>query len=426
MPKQRKNFEILSLEKRRAALNMVVPFGRGYVVGGASASPGGVIAMSLAADAQEALGKVSLQPEGAAPTSIDQVIPKDSDFIYPLFRALSASLIPGYWVDFSGSGVLQKAVPLFLGQTVYKNHGESAGYWGGCQFDVEKWLGSVSQAEWDAKGEKVGGVAGVNVEMKIDALMNPRIARGLLMKPPAIHSCSETVLFDFDYSHPDLVEQERFWRMLGEEVEGEIVRFKVTEIVGLQELSLVFQGADQIAKQIPGDDEEVDDEFTDPRQGKTFSAPPLRLTDKKETTVKLTAEQKKKLGLESQTSDDVPDVLVLGAVDALMASLTERATSADTIVSAQRAEVLRLATLAEGVGEADQRKLAPEIAALIEKADPSQLPGLTTLYQSKAEAQFSRICQKCGSKQVSGRSSVESAEEARELAAEADDDTHLL
>jgi hypothetical protein len=421
-----KNLEVLSLARRQAAVKMVVPFGAAYVVGGAAGTPNAVISMALEQSSQEALSKISLQSEPGA-QSIEQVLPKDSDYIYPLFRALSKAIIPGYWVDFSRDGVLEKAVPLFLGQTVYKNHGESVGIWGSRQFDVEKWLGSVSQAVWDPKGDKVGGVSGVNVEMKIDALMNPRIARGLLMKPPAIHSCSETVLFDYDYSHPELVEQERFWRMLGEEVEGEIVRFIVTEIVSLHELSLVFQGADQIAKQIPEDTDEGDgdDDYSDKRQGNHFGAPPIvRINDKtKEITMKLTEAQRqalKKLGLVVPEGEDIPEALALSLVDALAA----KATSADAIVAASRAEVLRLATLAEGAGEGDARKLDPAIAGLIEKADSSQLPSLSTLYQEKAAKAFPLTCAH-GHPATQGRSSVEKPEEATGLAAD-EEDTHLL
>lgn len=416
-----KGLEVISLAKRRAAVNMIVPFGSSYLVGGAAATPSAVLSMALEQTSVDALKKISLQPAEGAAQSIEQVLPKDSDYIYPLFRALSAALIPGYWVDFSQPGVLEKAVPLFLGQTVYKNHGENVGLWGSRQFDVEKWLGSVSQAVWDPKGDRVGGTAGVNVEMKIDALMNPRIARGLLMKPPAIHSCSETVLFDWDYSHPDLVEQERFWRMLGEEVDGQVVRFIVTEIVGLQELSLVFQGADQIAKQIPDDDTD-DDGYGDKRQGKQFGAPPARIADKKEKhTVKLTAEQKTALGI-THEGEDVPDADVISA----SSRLAQRASSADGIVAAQRAEVLRLATLAEGTGEGDQRKLDAAIAGLIEKADASQLPALATLYQEKAQKAFPLTCEH-GHPARSGRSSVEKPETVTELTAgEEEDDTRLL
>lgn len=421
--KIKRGLEVISRAKKQAAVNMIVPFGGAYAVGGAAAPPSAVLSMALEQLSVDALKHIALQPADGAPQSIDQVVPKDSDYIYPLFRALSAAIIPGYWVDFSKPGVLEKAVPLFMGQTVYKNHGEPAGLWGCRQFDVEKWLGSVSQAVWDAKGEKVSGVPGVNVEMKIDALMNPRIARGLLMKPPAIHSCSETVIFDYDYSHQDLVDQERFWRMLGEEVEGSIVRFIVTEIISLQELSLVFQGADQIAKQIPDDGDDEGEDYSDTRKGKQFGAPPARIADrKKEHTVKLTEDQKKALGLTAHQGEEVDDSIVLTAVNSLHA----RATSADQIVAASRAEVLRLATLAEGTGEGDQRKLPEVTASLINGADPSQLPALTTMYQEKAAKAFPLSCAH-GHPATQGRSSVEKPEEAKGLSAnDENEDTYLL
>jgi hypothetical protein len=118
--------------------------------------------------------------------------------------------------------------------------------------------------------------------------------------------------------------------------------------------------------------------------------------------VKLTAAQKTALGI-THEGEEVPDADVISTAT----SLAQRATSADAIVAAQRAEVLRLATLAEGVGEGDARKLDPAIAGLIEKADVSQLPGLATMYGAKAQSAFPLTCQKCGSKEVKGRSSVE-------------------
>jgi len=40
--------------------------------------------------------------------------PQDSDYIYPLFRALDAGLIEDYWIDFSLDGVLKKSMPAFV------------------------------------------------------------------------------------------------------------------------------------------------------------------------------------------------------------------------------------------------------------------------------------------------------------------------
>src|SRR5690606_29131701 len=142
-----------------------------------------------------------------------------------------------------------------------------------------------------------GGVPGINATYKIDALMNPRIARGLLMKPPAIHSTSMTVLFKFEYSHPDIATENRwrFFDLLGEEVDGEIVRLVVTEILEYWEASLVFQGADRLAKQHGNSSEE--DDFAgmsakklEGNADKSVRTPPANSTQEK--TMKLTNEQK--------------------------------------------------------------------------------------------------------------------------------------
>lgn len=52
----------------------------------------------------------------------------------------------------------------------------------------------------------------------------------------------------------------------------------------------------------------------------------------------------------------------------------------------------------------------PALAAIISQAQPDQLEQLITMYADKAAERFPATCQSCGSKQVSGRSSVEDAE----------------
>jgi hypothetical protein len=224
-------------------------------------------------------------------TRVEDVLPRDQDYILVQFRALSKTLIDGYFLDFTTGDVLKESTPLLLNQTVYPNHD--------C-FDINNWLGSVSNVAWDESGE----VAGINAEYKIDALMNPRIARGLIMDPPAIHSTSLTILFEFEFSHPDLVEQGRFWQLLGDEVEGSIVRLIVTKIQEYWEASLVFQGADRFAKQIDDDGEEDDDNFADMSAPPADQLPPANSNQEK--TMKLTAEQKAELGIEFD-GEDVPE-----------------------------------------------------------------------------------------------------------------------
>ncbi len=124
--------------------------------------------------------------------------------------------------------------------------------------------------------------------------------------------------------------------------------------------------------------------------------------------MKLTETRKTALGITHQ-GEDVPDDMVLTAVD----SLAARVANATAIVDAERAEVLRLATLAEGDKDG---KLASVLQDMIAKADASQLPGFKTLYAGKAAAKYTRTCQKCGSTEIQERSSVEAPATATQQA----------
>jgi hypothetical protein len=116
--------------------------------------------------------------------------------------------------------------------------------------------------------------------------------------------------------------------------------------------------------------------------------------------VKLSAEQKKKLGLEAHEGEDVPDSIVLSKLEELAAA----AEAGETLMGEARAECLRVATLAEADAEGT---LPVALADIINKASASQLVDLTKLYTEKAAAKFKSTCQDCGSTNVSGRSSVE-------------------
>lgn len=315
------------------------------------------------------------------------VLPKAEDYITVDFRAISKTVVPGHWIDWSNGDVLKASVPKLLNQTVYPNHDF---------FDINNWLGAVSAVSWDEAGEQSGGVPGINATYKIDALMNPRIARGLLMKPPAIHSTSMTVLFKFEYSHPEIAAENRwrFFELLGEEVEGSIVRLVVTEIIEYWEASLVFQGADRLAKQQTDDDEDFADLSAKPAAG---GDPPPNSNEEK--TMKLTAEQKAELGIEFD-GDDVPETEILKAAESLSAKVKEfdqvkfdelsaRAEAGDKLVEEKRAEVARLAKLAElGAEEGD---LDPAIADTIKEAGVEKLQQLGTYYQKKAADKFPKV-----------------------------------
>lgn len=403
MMKVGKNIEIVSLMPNRAKVNLMIPFGRSYESPQPSAE---VLAAMASFSARGANRTESLQPGSADSINpgltFNDVAPQETDYIFPKFRALSAVLIPGYFIDFSQGTVLKDSMPLLNEQTIYCDHI----YW-----RTREWVGAVNSVAWDETPDIAGG-PGINTQMKVDWRKAPDIARGLLMKPPAVKAVSCTVDFEWDASHPDLLEKRIFWQSLGENIDGQIVRLIATLILDYYEISFVYKGANPGSnRMLPEDDEETDTEFSAGGKPAKLNAgkPKLSLVEKEKTNVsiklKLTAEQKKKLGLEAYSGEELEESVVLAAVDSTIAAFESRLAGATAIVDAERAEVLRLATLAE-VNEKDG-KLDATLSDIITKADASQLPGLKTLYAGRAEAKFTKTCQQCGSTNIATRSSVE-------------------
>lgn len=178
-------------------------------------------------------------PSNFQPQSMEELVPRDEDYIYPVYRALSQCVIECYYTDHTRPGVLEASVPLLQKQTVYTDHFTRA----------ENWVGVVESAWWDIPAESGTKFVtpGINVKLKIDAKVNPKIARGILMDPPALHSVSVGIWFNWEKSHPNMPDR-TFWERLGQEVDGHRVLIVVTEILSYDEISLVFQGADPEAK----------------------------------------------------------------------------------------------------------------------------------------------------------------------------------
>ncbi len=343
-------FEIFDPDRRQARVTMRAP-----LVSGKADGPGSVLAK----------GFRSVPPEGGATNEIERpaaIVPRDDDYIYPLFRALSQTVIEGYWIDYSRPGVLEESTPLLARQTVYADHH----FW-----NVEKWLGVVNESSWDAEGLNSDSVPGINVELKIDALLNPRIARGLLMQPPAIHSASVTVLFEYEYSHPNLVEEGRFWDLLGEEVNGDLVRLIATKILAYWELSLVFQGADRGAKQLPpragGSGAEA---FASPAHARSFG-PPFLIENP--PVLSATGTGEREVLTPPSAADDI-------------AELREAAEVGRRLMDDARAECRRLAALAT-LGP-DENELPAPLRTIIERADLEQLTELTAMYRQQTSRRF--------------------------------------
>lgn len=322
---------------------------------------------------------------------VADVLPRSEDYISVKFRALSKTIVPGHWIDWSKDDVLKNSLPKLLGQTVYPNHDFT---------DINNWLGSVASVSWDEEGAQSDGVPGINAEYKIDALMNPRIARGLLMSPPAIHSTSMTVLFKFEYSHPEIAAENRwrFFDLLGEEVEGEIVRLIVTEILEYWEASLVFQGADRLAKK----QEEEDFAGMSAKADEDPAAEIPPPSSNQEKTMKLNQEQKTKLGIECD-GEDVPETEIFKAADSFadrleqfkdvdptnIAQLQAQADAGKKYIDLQRAKVVKQAKLAElGANEGD---LPNVIKQQIAAADFDTLVELENYYNGKVAEKFPEI-----------------------------------
>ncbi len=372
------------------------------------------------------------------PKSLEDLRPKESDFIFARFRALSKAYLPSHYIDFSKGDVLKESVPLLKGQTVYPDHVHR----------VEGWLGVVTESEWDETLRP--NAPGVNTVWKIDALANPKIARGLMMKPPALHSSSVYVIFEWEKSHPEL-NGYKFWDFLGEEFEGHIVCIVATKIHAYWEHSLVWQGADQAAKNL-GDAENEIQQFRKqmlsqhkPAQASVPDLPGTPLLKNPPTKQQLqklrstfqhlqssnpTEELMEEKELELQVGSIQPfrkeTLAMLGIkeaepsmerIESAVLSLTEKnaalakeveqlkpeAENGRAYLADMRAEALRLASIVETPGG----KIKDSVAKLIAGASLEAAKDLVSMYQVKADQLFPEKCQACGSTDVVRRSSIE-------------------
>ena len=200
----------------------------------------------------------SIQKFGLFSSDIDyntyfpDVTPKDFDpaqdeFIEPVFRLLSACIVSkNYMPTEFPADVLKASIPLMVGQTINCDH----------ETNIGNAIGTVSEAFWQEsyttkEGQEIP--AGMNGVLKIDAKANPRIARGINMDPPSIHSTSVTVQFEWKPSHT-FDDPYEFWDKLGTyDEKGEMVRRIATRIISYKETSLVSHGADPFAQKLNKD-----------------------------------------------------------------------------------------------------------------------------------------------------------------------------
>lgn len=171
--------------------------------------------------------------------------PKDEDYAFPVFRALS-EIIVNKWgpVDFTNA-VLKPSMKKLMAQAVYTNHEQIVG----------NEVGVVYEVFWEKAKEQDGFEipAGINVRLKLDGKSNPKLVRSINSDPPSVHSVSVTIAFKWEKSHPELSD-DQFWSQVGTYTDkGELIRRMVTEVFSYEEISLVPHGADPYAQKINDD-----------------------------------------------------------------------------------------------------------------------------------------------------------------------------
>lgn len=294
-----------------------------------------------------------------------------AEYFACMARLLSAAITPYRKFDFiTRPGVLQDAVPLFDGLTLYANH------WA----DVESWKGFIKAPVWDDQNTPHG----INAMVVLDRIVDPKLARGVETK--ALRSFSVTIWFDFEKSHPNLA---NFWDRLGEEVDGEIVRLIVTRIINAGEVSVVWEGEDPYAKSFEAGGDT-------PEQ-----------TTEEDTTMKLSAATLALLAIPAGTelTEDLLEAKIgetLTGLKTKVAELEPAATLGRQILTETRTTAATLYKAAKG--EKFQQAF---IDGVIEKADLATARALCTEYEAEVEKTVPLACPKCGEK-LARRSSRES------------------
>jgi hypothetical protein len=366
--------------------------------------------------------------------------PKDDEFISPTFRLLSETIVHRRYnpIDFSMNGVLKSSMSKLLGQSVYTNHDAQIG----------NEVGSVAEVAWQDSYTTKGGLkvpAGIIGVLKIDGKSHPKIARAIMMSPPAIHSNSVTVSFAWEKSHPKMSDEE-FMSKIGTFGEDkQLVRRIVTEIGAYHETSLVAHGADPWAQVTDGNGKIINPEYA-VSQNSAKGGSQVYFYSYKTDLLSLSAEEDEIKNLETQSDTNMLKELqqFLGLDDATtfeqcMAKLQEnKAAFADsqTAVTNLTAQVNTLneeLTTLKGqtpvetpehkIGKAHLVALKAETVANHKKVygdanafmldiinnatEPSVIEGFNKQFTDALEAKFPLTCKDCNGHNVSRASASE-------------------
>lgn len=365
--------------------------------------------------------------------------PAEGDFIEPIFRALSEVIVHKNWnpIDFSEGDILRKSQNLLVGQTINADHETALG----------NAMGAIKDVEWQAsyKDGAIQVPAGINARLKIDGKSNPRIARGIMMDPPSIHSTSVTVSFLWKKSHPEMSEEAFFRGLATYDKDGQLIRRIATKVNAYREISLVGHGADPFAQKVDENGKIVNPVYAatannsdkagliDFRKKEKFFFFDVRTdiisnsenpTIPNESNTEETTENKNTdmnleqialaLGL-PKTATEAEILTALKAIqDANTAQLTEIAglkekqPDATKLTDLQSFKDSILANKRAAVTAAyNKTTTTPNaaITAMIASADIPALDALQTEYATKLNELYPATCSKCGSHEISMASS---------------------
>lgn len=171
----------------------------------------------------------------------------DKTFWFGTFRAISAHIVEqgGLLFDFGHKGgqPLRDALKKILRVPLMTDHSTRVGHN----------IGSVRNAVWHEGGDAT--LSGERRAPGINALARVNLGTSLgrdiaaLLDAGDLTDTSISIEFTMSKSHPDLDDFE-FWVMQGQEVGGKVVRLLVEEVLSMDELSIVWSGADRHAERI--------------------------------------------------------------------------------------------------------------------------------------------------------------------------------
>jgi len=237
--------------------------------------------------------------------------------------------------------------------------------------------------------------------------------------------------FEFEPSHPSLDHYD-FWDYQGQVLEegGQTVRCIITRIVSIDELSMVWSGADPNAVKLeasPGGPrarslkEGMEAGLIAPVKKGAKSGPQKKEAQKMEGTrlerVRAFLGAKAPAGIEDLSDGEALDLVMARGGDLMkrvkdaeaeLAKIKPDAELGQAMMKDLRDEVFRVARIAE-LGTADG-ELPVVHKKAIEGMDRDELMEAKADYEKKGSEKFPMTCQACGSTNVARRSSLEEPE----------------